>query len=127
MNCYLHHVPGRIRVKTPALKGLPLLANQLEGKLQSLPGVLSAGVNALTGSVLVNYDEGITKAGMIVDLVGAECGVDLSTAAHTDRYMDEKLSDTGSKIGEKVGKAILGILIGQVLEGSPLALLAAVI
>lgn len=127
MNCYLHHVPGRIRVKTPALKGLPLKANQLEGKLLSLPGVHSAGVNALTGSALVNYDEGIIKAGTIVDLVGTECGVDLSTAAHTETYMDERLSHTGSKIGEKVGKAILGIVIGQVFEGSPLALLAAVI
>jgi len=56
-----------------------------------------------------------------------ECGVDLSTAAHTDRYIDEKAVRTGSRIGETVGKAILGIVIGQVLEGSPLAFLAAVI
>lgn len=126
MSCYLHHIPGRIRVKTPALKGFSIQPDELEKKLMSLPGVLSATVNTLTGSVLVNYDERITTAGAIVDLVGRECGVDFSTAAHTDKYLDEKLSLTGEKIGVKLGKAVLGIVIGQVFEGSPLALLAAV-
>ncbi len=127
MSCYLHHIPGRIRVKTPALKGFSIQPDELEKKLMSLPGVLSATVNTLTGSVLVNYDERTMNAGKIVDLVGSECGVDFSTAAHIDKYLDEKLSHTGEQIGVRLGKAVLGMVIGQVFEGSPLALLAAVI
>ncbi|MFZ2447756.1 MAG: HMA2 domain-containing protein [Syntrophobacteraceae bacterium] len=127
MSCYLHHVPGRIRIKIPGIKGNPIHARELEEKLKVIPGVRLVSVNSLTGSVLAYYDERGTNAGVIADVVSRETGVDLSTAAHPDDYSDEAWSRTGQAIGEKIGKAALGIVIGQIFEGSPLALLAAVI
>ncbi len=127
MSCYLHHVPGRIRIKTPYIKGRSVLAQELEGKIRALPGIRMVSVNALTGSILVYYDENGINAAAIMDLVSAETGSDLSTAAHPDRYVDEALSETGKVVGMRIGKAVLGLVIGQLLEGSPLALLAAAI
>lgn len=127
MSCYLHNVPGRIRIKTPLVKGKHAIAQDLEEKIRVLPGVKMVSANALTGSILVHYDENGIDAGAIADLVSRETGLDLSGAAHPDRYVEEALSKAGEVVGEKIGKAVLGLVIGQLLEGSPLALLAAVI
>ncbi len=127
MSCYLHHVPGRIRIKIPGIKGKPFYAQELAKKLQLIAGVYLVSVNSLTGSVLAYYDERSTDACAITDVVSRETGVDLSKASPPDKYMDDALSKTGQIVGEKIGKAALGIAIGQIFEGSPLALLAAVI
>jgi len=127
MSCYLHHVPGRIRIKIPDIKGKPIYAQELEKKLKVISGVYIVSVNSLTGSVLAYYDEGSTNACAITDVVSRETGVDLSKASPPDKYVDEALSKTGLMVGEKIGKAALGIAIGQIFEGSPLALLASVI
>ncbi len=127
MSCYLHHVPGRIRIKIPGIKGKPFHAQELGKKLQLIAGVYLVSVNSITGSVLAYYDERSTDACAITDVVSRETGVDLSNASAPDKYMDDALSKTGQMVGEKIGKAALGIAIGQIFEGSPLALLAAVI
>jgi hypothetical protein len=127
MSCYLHHVPGRIRIKIPDIKGKPIYAQELEKKLKVISGVYIVSVNSLTGSVLAYYDVGSTNACAITDVVSRETGVDLSKASSPDKYVDEALSKTGLMVGEKIGKAALGIAIGQIFEGSPLALLASVI
>jgi len=127
MSCYLHHVPGRIRIKCATLKGPARRIYGIEGRLASHPGVSTVTGNALTGSIVVHYDQKITRAGKIIDILARECNIDISTAVDIDSYVDERLSRTGRKISEKMGKALLGVVIGQVFEGSPLALLAAVI
>ena len=127
MSCYLHHVPGRIRIKTPYVEGKSANAIELEKRLRAIAGVRLVSANALTGSILVYYDETTTNAGPIVDMVSKETNIDLSTAAHPDQYVDEALSRTGLMVGQKIGKVALGIVIGQLFEGSPLGLLAAVI
>ena len=127
MSCYLHHVPGRVRIKIPDIKGKPIYAQELEKKLKVISGVYIASVNSLTGSVLAYYDEGSTNACAITDVVSRETGVDLSKACPPDKYVGEALSKTGLMVGEKIGKAALGIAIGQIFEGSPMALLASVI
>ncbi|MGD0397785.1 MAG: HMA2 domain-containing protein [Syntrophobacteraceae bacterium] len=127
MSCYLHHVPGRIRIKIPGIKGKPFYAQELGKKLQLISGVCLVSVNSLTGSVLAYYDENSTDACAITDMVSRETGVDLSQVPSPDKYMDDALSKTGQMVGQTIGKAALGIAIGQLFEGSPLALLAAVI
>ncbi|MHC1728214.1 MAG: HMA2 domain-containing protein [Syntrophobacteraceae bacterium] len=123
MTCYLHHVPGRIRVRIPSIKYDYAQAEGLQEKLESLTGVTTVYANALTGSVLVNYDPAKINAGVILDLIGREHGIDLSTAANSDQYVDERLTRTG----EKIGKAVFGMMVGKMLEGTPLALLGAFI
>lgn len=54
----LHHVPGRIRLEVPSLKGLSLRV--LKG-LSAMPvpcGIENIRPNPLTGSLLIKYDPG---------------------------------------------------------------------
>jgi hypothetical protein len=123
MSCYLHHVPGRIRIKTPTIKGYPFRALELEKKVGAIYGVVDASANALTGSLIVNYDPDVVDARTILDVAAKELRLDLSLADGHDRYMDETLSKTG----EKIGKAVFSIALGLAFEGTPLGLLTAII
>ena len=123
MSCYLHHVPGRIRIKTPTIKGYPFRALELEKKVSSIYGVRNATANALTGSLIVNYDPEAVDARAILDVAAKELRLDMSLADGNDHYMDETLSKTG----ETIGRAVLSIALGWAFEGTPLGLLTAII
>ncbi len=52
----VHHIPGRIRVRVlpSALKALR--ETDIRSSLDSVPGVISLRVNAVVGSVVIEYD-----------------------------------------------------------------------
>ena len=52
----VHHVPGRIRIRLPFLKGDPETLNEVKSFLDRIDGVHHVKFNVLTGSVLVRYD-----------------------------------------------------------------------
>jgi hypothetical protein len=51
-----HAIPGRVRLRFPALKGEPDLSREVQKQLATLPVVRHVEVNPVTGSVLVLYD-----------------------------------------------------------------------
>jgi hypothetical protein len=53
---YIHSIPGRLRIKTPFLKGNPQLAEKLRDLIPNGPEVHSTTVNTLTGSLTVLYN-----------------------------------------------------------------------
>lgn len=57
MSVYVHYVPGRLRIKTPALRRAPAAAAVGQARLAALPGVRAVAVNPLTGSALVHFAE----------------------------------------------------------------------
>jgi len=56
MSYYLHHVPGRIRIKSPIVKGKKRVAEEVLSLLKSIAGVGTVDVNITTGSLLISYD-----------------------------------------------------------------------
>jgi hypothetical protein len=50
-----HHIPGRLRLKIPDLKGNAFGLGKLQRSISSVPSVTMVEINALTGSVLVRY------------------------------------------------------------------------
>jgi hypothetical protein len=52
---YVHHLPGRLRVRSDRAKN-PVVARSLDETLGAMPGVSSVRVNVTTGSVLVHYN-----------------------------------------------------------------------
>jgi hypothetical protein len=56
MVLYLHHVPGRLRVRLSALERNAAAASALRSDLLAIPGVLSAVANSWTGSITIHYD-----------------------------------------------------------------------
>src|SRR5262245_60871009 len=57
--CTVHSIPGRVRLRIPALRIEPDLAGSLEALLQALPGITSATVNRWCQSVTVAYDPSV--------------------------------------------------------------------
>ena len=62
----IHHVPGRLRVRVPAIKKCSDNAALLQGLLQAVPGVSAAEPNLTTGSIVVRYDPQSTNAALIL-------------------------------------------------------------
>jgi hypothetical protein len=59
MSFYLHHVPGRLRLQTPQLKGSQEPARTVCATLAIIAGVAEASVNPTTGSLLIRYDRAL--------------------------------------------------------------------
>jgi len=62
MSCYVHDLPGRLRVRVPAIKGDPATAGKLVAALSNLEGITSVTSNPLTGSLLIRYDANVINA-----------------------------------------------------------------
>ena len=56
MTLYIHHVPGRLRLQTPLLRGRPRAARSAYHAAVAITGVTHVRANTTTGSLLINYD-----------------------------------------------------------------------
>jgi hypothetical protein len=54
-----HFLPGRVRLKVPALRDRPAEAEVLGLAFKSIPGVKTLDISTVTGSVLIIYDVSI--------------------------------------------------------------------
>ena len=122
MSYYVHHVPGRMRVRIPAIRCNPCKAVEIENLL-TLQGVEKVEINRLTGSAVVTYNPEALDAQALLDL--------LSNAGYYDRCRaitcDEKIQQATSVAAAKVGRFFFGWAVGKALESSGLSLLAAFI
>jgi len=123
MSYYVHNVPGRLRVKTPHAKKNPATAAEITNLLESMVGIDSTAVNTLTGSVVINYDSAAVKSDDILALLQRQGYFDMTEARTSEHYFDEAVSRAGGVIG----KAIIGIALDKMFEGSALSLLTVLI
>ncbi len=63
---YLHHIPGRIRVRSAAVKRNPARALAVARWLESLNGVETVNVNPLTGGILLYYNAGVADGEKLI-------------------------------------------------------------
>jgi copper chaperone CopZ len=70
---YVHHVPGRLRIKAPEFRENPSILEAARRELATLPGVSSVSPNRLTGSILVEYDPPVLTPAALVQAM-QECG-----------------------------------------------------
>lgn len=122
MSYYMHSVPGRLRIKTPMIKNNKLAAH-VEKFLGQINGVESLVTNSLTGSITINYDREKVTSQKLLDTLKTRGIFDPSKALSNDQY----IHSTASKAGNIVYKALLGTIVEQTLQGSPLALLGLLI
>lgn len=52
----VHHIPGRLRIKLPQAKGNHALMRRINESLSPHEGIRRVETNAMTGSVLIQYD-----------------------------------------------------------------------
>lgn len=123
MGYYLHHVPGRIRVKIPEIKYRPYKADKVREILKAQNGVDEINVNLSTGSVVVYYDPETTTKEHILNLLENNGYFDETSTYGTS----EEIERVSSRACEAFGKAIFGWTVGRILDANGLSFLAAFI
>ena len=121
MSYYVHEVPGRLRVKIPSLKRNPRVALSIQSLLKRLVGVAGVSVNTVTGSVVVHFDARTVTSHSILTLLSHEGYIDLARAMSHQQYVEAAVA----KVGREASKALLGYALDRVLQGTPLAVVAA--
>jgi hypothetical protein len=122
MSHYIHHVPGRLRLKTPCLRRNEAEARRARQWLESMEGVLASEVNTLTGSVIIKYDtEAVSAQALLNGLRGrgyltGETGLPNSEIVVGGKTVAHKITDT-----------FVSKVVETVVERSAVALIAAVL
>jgi Heavy metal associated domain 2 len=117
---YIHHIPGRIRIRIDALKRNSVRARALEKWLQSRNGVDRVEINTLTGSVLVHYRPACTSGDALMAAMR-----DAGWLTYTAPRKPAVVVPKGMK--RTVAKAIVSYLAEAALERSVVALAAAIL
>ena len=129
MSYYIHHVPGRLRVKTLAVKRNEHLARVVKGFLADMQGVSAVDVNIVTGSIVVNYDKRILSFDIIlrslremgyIHEVSPDRGLVVALQPDVSAY-SQPLTDT---VVTKFSETVVNKLVEIVLERSAMALIA---
>ena len=123
---YSHHIPGRVRVRIPALKANEKAAQELQIEMQQLHGVTSVAVNLLTGSVLVHYGVGSDTAERVCGqlqsreewLTSNAIGNSPPRKAYSLLHLNSQLENQkpAEKIGEMVVKAAASYLLDEAIK-----------
>lgn len=130
MATYLHHVPGRLRVRCPTLKRNTARAAAVTELLAGMEGILNSEVNPLTGSLTLSYDHHRLEGQEIIAFLQANgyCQSQAWTpppraAAPTYSALDGFIENTGATLG----KMLLGALMEKAVERSAGALIGALL
>ncbi len=89
MSSYVHHVPGRLRIKSQFFKN-PKVQGCISTLLAGTYGVESHNINSSTGSVTVRYRTAQTNCRDILGLFQRAGYFDASKAMTSDQYIYQK-------------------------------------
>ncbi|ADE14540.1 conserved hypothetical protein [Nitrosococcus halophilus Nc 4] len=129
---YIHHVPGRLRVKLASLKRNPVQAAALKALLEGFEGIGKAEVNPVTGSILVAYHRERTQPQAILQALHDHgyCRQLVTMPPVSAASSKQKVQTTGKavgQVGEKFGKAVLDVVVEKMVERSAVALIGAIL
>ncbi len=120
MNEYVHHIPGRLRVRSKALRGAHGNHTSVLQRLRDIHGVQSVRLNHKAACVTVCYDPQQTCANCIFETLGH---ADKPRAAEKP-----KRKPSGNRgqfdIASQVGKMALNVLVSKGVNYSLSALLS---
>jgi len=116
MTDYLHHIPGRIRVRTASLRQNPARAAELKAALERRPGVRSVEWRPLTGSLLILYDAAAADSAALLALLPTTRALPAAPTAHRH-----------SQLGDAVAKAVITFAVKTAVEHSLTALASALL
>jgi hypothetical protein len=111
MSYYLHDIPGRLRIKTPAVKNNPKAADDIKNLLATLRGVNSMEFNLTTGSILIYYHPDKLHQGSIIDLLCDKGYFDQSKAVTNDQVIKSAAEGTIRFLNKSIVSDLLFALI----------------
>ncbi len=127
MNRYVHHVPGRLRVRMPSIKGNVAAANSLEGRIRAQHGVINVQTNPLTGSVLVHYDPATASVSTLSQMMLCSAATELVRQALPTVPSVSTSQLVGQQIATYMAAATIGHVMEIAMERAALALIAAIL
>jgi Heavy metal associated domain 2 len=111
----VHHVPGRLRLRSAALKGNSDLCEIVQRRLADCPGLTALTLNPHTGTLLVLYDPAVTAAGdMAQTLVarGFTLALSPAEARPIDDWADRLAGALGRLLIESLAERLTAAMIG---------------
>ena len=85
---YMHHLPGRLRIRTPLVRNNRDAAAEVEDLLLTTAGVDDVTINLTTGSCLVKYNPTKAKHDDIISLLAMKGYLDQSKVVTNDEYFE---------------------------------------
>lgn len=77
---YIHHVPGRLRIRSKMFRQASSIRNQALRELRVLSGVTGVRLNEKAASVTISYDQSETEHDSIIELLEVHNCVDNGVA-----------------------------------------------
>jgi hypothetical protein len=130
MSHYLHHVPGRLRLKARSLKNSEDKAAEIRALCAQLPGIQAIELNTLTGSLLVRYDKASVNSVQILGLLFAN-SVITSIPEARPRVASKSSAgplreSTADSVAEAIANFLANLVVDRVLPRAATALISAV-
>lgn len=125
MGHYVHHVKGRLRIKTPALRRNEQAADRLRAMVVMHREIGTCEINTVTGSVVLTYDPQLTSGQALIQLL-QEHGY-TPTGAVPTAVARQGGSVALDKISSNVSKAVAGFVVEKLLERSAMAVIGAIL
>ena len=108
MSHYLHHVPGRLRLKAHSFKNSEDKADEIRALCTQLPGIQAIELNTLTGSLLVRYDKSSVNSAQILGFLFANGVItsipEVRPTAGSRRFVGAQRERTTDSVAEAVAK-----------------------
>jgi copper chaperone CopZ len=123
MKYYIHELPGRLRIKIPTIKKNSALAAQVNDFLYDLNGVTDVNINALTGSIVVNFEPDTVNTETILAILAEKGHINIKDLL-TSR---NEQPDVYQMVGTAASRALIGFAIDRVFAGSPYVALSALV
>jgi hypothetical protein len=123
MSCTIHNVPGRLRIKIPALKQQPQRARRVEALFSNRKGIEMVAANELTGSLKIHYDPDLIEPERLLTILKTKNVVD-ETLVYRNEVDDFCIA---THLTQACGKAMINWALSKTLQSNGLGLLAALI
>jgi hypothetical protein len=121
MNEYLHHVPGRMRIRTRVFRSESQERSQALRRLRAIPGVRSLRLNEKAASVTLYYDTAAISAPELLQTLRRECPQATVPVVAPKTQRPPRM--TSRPIAAEIGKMALGVLVNKGVSYSLASLL----
>jgi Heavy metal associated domain 2 len=120
VNCYVHNVPGRLRLKNPLFKNSAVHYEVQKTLVNMGYGIGTAEFNTTTGSLLVHYNAAEIRHQDILNTL------ERAGFYHPEKTVtnDQVIHHATAKVYGVVAKAVTGVFIETALQGTGLSFLA---
>jgi len=113
MTDYLHHVPGRLRVRSKSLRCNTSSHGGALRQLRAQKGVHSVRHNAKAGCVTVCYDVRTANPDALLSLIERECLPSRASRPVKSQVTRRSAKGQGAGIAGEIGRMALGALVNR--------------